>query len=154
MQININIVLVSLIDFKHFNSDIDKLAISLLRYIMDSLYINNTVGLALLIIIVFNKYCNLIIFNIVLSLLTRLLKCYYSLVVSLDFNSKDQPFIIYHCLPINIYNNTDTKYQDNSSKNNNKESTQHRDNNNNKNNKEKAQCFNRVYLIDNTIASR
>jgi hypothetical protein len=121
MQIDINIVLVSLIDFRHFNSDIDELAISLLGYIIDSLYINNIVGLALLIIIVFNKCCNPIIFNIVLSLLTYLLKYYYSLVISLDSNSEDQLFIIYYYSFISICNDTDTKYQDNGGKNNNKE---------------------------------
>jgi hypothetical protein len=105
---------------------------------MDSSYINNTVGLTLLIIIVFNEYCNPIIFNIVLSLLTRLPKCCYSLVISLDSSSKDQPLIIHYYSLISICDNTNTKYQDNSGKNNNKESTQHKNNNNHKNDEEKA----------------
>jgi hypothetical protein len=77
---------------------------------MDSLHINNIVKLAPLIIIIFNKYCNFIIFNIVLSFLIHLLKCYYSLIIFLDFNSEDQPLITYYCSPISIYNDTNTKY--------------------------------------------
>jgi hypothetical protein len=138
MQIDTNIVLAFFINFRHFNSDIDELAISLLGYIMDSLYVNNIVRLVPLMMIVFNEHCNPIIFNIVLFLLTRPPKHYYSLVVSLDFSSEDQLFIARHCSPISICNNTNTKYQDNGGENNNKEGAQYRDNNNNKNDEEKA----------------
>ena len=74
---------------KYFKSGIDKLAVSLLGYIIDSLHVNNIVELVSLIIIAYNKRYNPIIFNIILSLLTRLLKHYYSLAVPLYFSDKD-----------------------------------------------------------------
>jgi len=83
MQIDINIILASFIGFKYFKNNIDKLAMSLLKYIINSLHVNNTVRLVLLITIAYNKRYNPIIFNIVLSLPTYLLKYYHSLVVFL-----------------------------------------------------------------------
>ena len=82
-------VLASLISSKHFNSNIDKLAMSLLGYIIDSSHVNNIVRLVLLIIMAYNERYNPIIFNIILPLLTHLLKRYHSLVVPLYSSNKD-----------------------------------------------------------------
>ena len=82
-------VFISLNGSKHFKSGINKLAISLLKYIIDSLHVNNIVKLVLLIRIVYNKCCNSIIFNIILSLLICLLKRRHSLAVPVYFSGED-----------------------------------------------------------------
>ena len=79
----------SLIDFEHFKSGIDELAISIPRHIIDSSHVNDRVRLVLLITIVYNEGYNPIIFDIVPSLPTRLPKRYHSSVVPLSSSSED-----------------------------------------------------------------
>ena len=94
---------------------------SLPGHIIDSSHVNNIVGLVLLITIVYNERCNPIIFNIILSLLTRLLKRRHSSVVPLYSSDKDQPLIVRYYSPVSNCDDTDTKHQGSSDESNNKE---------------------------------